>query len=68
MAQIVWSARAIKDIDEVAEYISKNSLVYAEEQVKQFFGKASILEQYPLYVSYYAAITGSFMRSSMKSV
>jgi addiction module RelE/StbE family toxin len=48
MAQIIWSARSVKDIDEIAEYIAKNSLVYAEEQVKQFFEKASVLEQHPL--------------------
>lgn len=48
MAQIIWSARAIKDIDEIAEFISKDSPVYAGEQVKLFFEKAGILEQHPL--------------------
>lgn len=47
MAKVVWSSRAIKDIDEIAEYISKDSLQYAEEYVKLFFEKVRILETYP---------------------
>jgi len=30
MAEIVWSPRAIKDIDEIANYIAKDSLQYAK--------------------------------------
>lgn len=48
MAQIIWSARSIKDIDEIAGYISKDSFQYAEEQVRQFFVKAKFLEKHPL--------------------
>ena len=47
MAEIVWSPRAIKDIDEIAEYIAKDSLQYAEEQVRLFFERASLLEKHP---------------------
>ncbi len=48
MAKIIWSPRSLKDIDEIAKYISKDSFQYAEEQVKQFFIKAKLLEEYPL--------------------
>lgn len=48
MAQIVWSARSLKDIDEIANYIAKNSSQYAEEQVRQFFIRANVLERQPL--------------------
>ena len=48
MAEIIWSPRAIKDINEIAEYISKDSLQYAETQTKMFFSKVSALEKYPL--------------------
>ena len=48
MAQIVWSSRSLKDIDEIANYISKDSLQYAEEQVRQFFIRAKVLEQHPM--------------------
>jgi toxin ParE1/3/4 len=47
MVKIIWSPRAIKDINEIAEYIAKDSLQYAEEQVKSFFSKAIILEDHP---------------------
>jgi len=48
MAEIIWSARAIQDINEIATYISKDSPRYAQEQVKSFFEKAEILTQHPL--------------------
>jgi plasmid stabilization system protein ParE len=47
MVKIVWAPRAIKDIQEIAEFISKDSLQYADEQVKLFFTEATILEKYP---------------------
>jgi toxin ParE1/3/4 len=47
MAQIVWSPRAIKDIDEIANYIAKDSLQYAEAQTRLFFSTAEVLESYP---------------------
>lgn len=49
MAEIIWSPRSLKDINEIADYISKDSLQYAEEQVKQFFISAKVLEKYPLF-------------------
>lgn len=48
MAEMIWSARAIKDINEIGDYISKDSFQYAEEQVRQFFIKAKLLERQPL--------------------
>ena len=48
MAEIIWSARSLKDIDEMANYIAKDSLQYAQEQAKQFFIKTKILEKQPL--------------------
>jgi len=47
MAEIIWSPRAIKDIHEIAEFISKSSIQYAEEQVRSFFAAATLLENYP---------------------
>jgi toxin ParE1/3/4 len=47
MAEVIWAPRAIKDINEIAEFIAKDSIQYAEEQVKLFFRTASILEKYP---------------------
>lgn len=47
MAEIVWSPRAIKDIDEIANYISKDSLQYAKAQTRLFFSTAEALEKHP---------------------
>jgi len=49
MAQVVWSDRAIKDIDQIASYIAKDSLQYAKEYVKLFFERAQVLEKYPYF-------------------
>jgi plasmid stabilization system protein ParE len=63
MAEIVWSLRAIKDIDEIAGYIAKDSLQYAEAQVNLFFSVASILEKYP-YRGRYSPGTGHIQHTS----
>ncbi|MFI5186703.1 MAG: type II toxin-antitoxin system RelE/ParE family toxin [Chitinophagales bacterium] len=47
MAEVIWSPRSLKDINEIAEYIAKDSIQYAEEQVKVFFEKARMLEKFP---------------------
>jgi addiction module RelE/StbE family toxin len=47
MGEIIWSPRAIRDIKEIAEYIARDSIQYAETQASLFFVKASILENYP---------------------
>ena len=39
MGEVVWSPRAIKDINEIAEYIAKDSLQYAEMQQDCFSRK-----------------------------
>ncbi|HVU96215.1 MAG TPA: type II toxin-antitoxin system RelE/ParE family toxin [Puia sp.] len=47
MAEVEWAPRAIKDINEIAEFIAKDSVRYAEEQVRLFFRAASQLETHP---------------------
>jgi toxin ParE1/3/4 len=47
MAKIVWSPRAIKDINEIAEYIAKDSLQYAKAQTRLFVEMAEELEAHP---------------------
>lgn len=47
MAELVWSPRAIRDINEIAEFISKDSIQYAKAQARQFIEEAKILERYP---------------------
>src|ERR1700743_2803260 len=47
MAKVVCAPRAIKDINEIAEYIAKESLQYAKAQVKLFIEEAEDLENHP---------------------
>jgi toxin ParE1/3/4 len=44
MAQIKWTNQAIEDIDNIASYIAKESLKYAQWQVERFFTAIEILE------------------------
>lgn len=48
MVEVVWSARSLRDIEEIADFISKDSLQYAEAQVTLFFVKAEMLQKHPL--------------------
>lgn len=48
MAEIRWADQAIDDIENIAEYISKDSLTFARIQTERFFEKAKILESQPL--------------------
>jgi len=47
MAEIIWSPRSITDINEIAEFIAKDSFQYAESQTNQFFSKIKALEKHP---------------------
>jgi toxin ParE1/3/4 len=49
MAEIIWSARSLRDINEIAAFIAKDSLQYAKTQVQLFFEKAKVLEQHPSF-------------------
>ena len=49
MAEIIWSPSSIKDINAIAEYIAKDSLMAAKNMVELFFQKAEILSRFPLY-------------------
>jgi toxin ParE1/3/4 len=47
MVEINWTKQAIKDIDNIAEFISRDSEHYAMIQVQRFFESVRILERYP---------------------
>jgi len=47
MVDVNWTKRALKDIDNIAEYIAKDSFHYAQIQVKRFFDKSEILQKHP---------------------
>lgn len=47
MAKVIWSPRAVKDIAEIAEYIAKDSLLYAKAQTRLFLEQGEKLEDHP---------------------
>lgn len=48
MVQIIWTNRARKDLKQISEYISRDSAVYAQNQINRIYKKTEILIQLPL--------------------
>ncbi len=48
MVQIIWTNRARKDLKQISEYISLDSVKYAKSQLERIFSKTQILIQLPL--------------------
>jgi len=44
MALLIWTERALEDIENIAEFISKDSEKYAKIQVQKFFKSAESLQ------------------------
>ena len=47
MVEIKWSEQAIHDIDQIADYISKDSYLYAQNVVDRIFNIESVLKLHP---------------------
>ena len=47
MAEIVWSERALNDLEVIGEYIALDSIRYAEATVKLLFGRTQVLSKSP---------------------
>jgi addiction module RelE/StbE family toxin len=47
MVEIIWSDSALQDLNDIGEYISKDSVRYAEITVNQLFTTPDILENHP---------------------
>jgi toxin ParE1/3/4 len=45
--EVRWTLYSLSDIENIAEYISKDSPFYAQVQVQRFFDRAEILETHP---------------------
>lgn len=48
MAEVRWTDQALYDIENIAEFIAKDSETYAKIQVERFFEETEILESFPL--------------------
>jgi addiction module RelE/StbE family toxin len=47
MVEIRWTDQALQDINNIAEFISKDSISYAKIQVNLFFEEVETLSQFP---------------------
>jgi len=47
MVQITWTDSALQDLNDIGDYIAKNSLRYAEITVVRLFETVDILESHP---------------------
>ena len=47
MAKVVWTEGALRDLDEIADYIGKRNAEAANRLVKQVFDRVDLLESFP---------------------
>lgn len=47
MVKVIWTDQSIEDINNIAEFIAKDSFKYAQIQVNKFFDLALLLEKSP---------------------
>ena len=44
MVKVIWSARSLKDLEEIGEYISKDSFKYAKLTLEKLIETAKLIE------------------------
>ena len=47
MFKVIWTESALQDIRDIAEYIARDSVRYAELTALELFESADVLEQHP---------------------
>jgi addiction module RelE/StbE family toxin len=47
MVKVIWTDTAIQDLNDIGDYIAKDSERYAELTVQRLFDSVDILEDYP---------------------
>jgi toxin ParE1/3/4 len=47
MAKVIWTDSAIQDLDDIGNYIAKDSERYAEVTIERLFNSVDILEKFP---------------------
>ena len=48
MVKIIWSERSILDLEDIADYIAKDSVKYAKLTIEKIINQTTILEKQPL--------------------
>ena len=47
MDKVIWTDNALQDLNDIGDYISKDSVKYAQLTVNRLFDSVNILEIYP---------------------
>lgn len=47
MVEITWTGQALKDIENIAQFIAKDSEKFARLQVSRFFNRTLLLQTFP---------------------
>jgi addiction module RelE/StbE family toxin len=66
MVKIVWTDSAIEDLDDIGEYIAKDSFRYAEITVLELFESVDILENHPRLGVVVPEFENEFIRQIVK--
>lgn len=48
MAKVVWTKRALHDLEEIGDYISKDSVKYAKFTLEKLVDSASLIGKHPI--------------------
>jgi len=66
MVRVNWTDQALDDIENIAQFIEKDSLKYAKIQVQRFFDKADILTTHPQAGRIVPEINQDFLRELLQ--
>ncbi len=47
MAKVIWTTQSLENIERISQYISQNSIYYAQLFAENIFEKVKILETFP---------------------
>jgi len=64
MVQVKWTDSALQDLDDIGDYIAKDSLKYAEITVNKLFESVDILEDHP----YAGVMTPEFQNEFIRQI
>jgi len=66
MVQIIWTDSALQDLNDIGEYIAKDSIRYAEITVVRLFESVDILENHPFLGLKSSDFTNESIRQILK--
>jgi len=66
MVKLIWTASAIKDLEDIGDYIAKDSTRYAEITVYELFESVDILENHPGAGSIVSEFGNEFIRQIIR--